>query len=267
MPDMEFYQIGLWRFSVSDGVLRGPSGERRLEDRAARMLTMLCRRQGEVISQQEILDEIWDGRVVSGNSVAVVISDLRRALDEDARAPAHVETLPKRGYRLRPQPGVDEDAGEDPADGEPVGVAFLHGRRWAIAFGCAAVLTTVAVGIGGFRRDDLQIDVGAVQNDTGRADLDRLGRALGDLVEFRLAAIPGVSLTEQIGQGAEALQFRSRLYLWNGQPTLSLQAIRTSDGMIVWTGMADGPESALAANTVAQLKRFAEVAGRWAART
>lgn len=268
MPETECYVIGPWRFSVSDGVLRSRDGERRLEDRAARTLAVLCRKRGEVVSQQEILDEVWGGRVVSGNSVAVVVSDLRRALDEDARAPNHVETVPKRGYRLRLPQRVDEATDEVTAQRGSARPPTLQTRRWAIGIGGAAALSIVAVEASQRGPNHLPIDVASTQNDTGRTDMDRLSRALSDLIELRLAAIPDAVLTKQRGLTKErglpasGIEFRSRLILWNDQPTLSLQATSAASGEIVWTGMAEGPEPALAANTIAQLRRFASAARR-----
>lgn len=262
MPETECYVIGPWRFSVSDGVLRSRDGERRLEDRAARTLAVLCRKRGEVVSQQEILHEVWGGRVVSDNSVAVVVSDLRRALDEDARAPNHVETVPKRGYRLRLPRRSDEETSEITAEGGLARPRTFRTRRWAIGTGGAVALSVVAVEVSQKKPNHLQIEVASTQNDTGETDMDRLSRALSDLIELRLAAIPNAILTKAGGLTVAGLEFRSRLILWNDQPTLSLQATRAASGEIVWTGMAEGPESALAANTLAQIRSFAGAARR-----
>jgi hypothetical protein len=62
-----------------------------LEDRAARTLELLCRRRGEVVSKAELIDAVWGGRSISANSVAVVIGDLRKAIEEDAHAPVHTQ--------------------------------------------------------------------------------------------------------------------------------------------------------------------------------
>ena len=62
---------------------------------------MLCEAGGDVVSQEQLIDGVWQGRALSENSVAVVIGQLRRALDDDAREPRLIETIPKRGYRLR----------------------------------------------------------------------------------------------------------------------------------------------------------------------
>ena len=100
----EVWTIGRWRFDAALGSLSDGSEVHRLELRAAATLAVLCRRRGEVVTRQELLGEVWQGRAVSPNSVAVVIADLRRHLGDDAKAPVLLLTLAKRGYRLAPEP-------------------------------------------------------------------------------------------------------------------------------------------------------------------
>ena len=94
MATGEEHHIGDWRFDVAGAALVGPTGERRLEHRAARTLELLCRRRGETVTHREILAEVWESRAVSRNSVAVVIADLRRLLGDDAGDPRHIARSP-----------------------------------------------------------------------------------------------------------------------------------------------------------------------------
>src|SRR4051794_15614848 len=93
-------RIGDWRFLPAEASLERDGERRRLEHRASAVLELLVRRRGSPVASAELVDAVWGGRIVSPNSVAVVIADLRRALDDDARAPRHIETISKRGYRL-----------------------------------------------------------------------------------------------------------------------------------------------------------------------
>ncbi len=108
----------------------------RLEERTAQALDLLCEKSDLVVSREELIQEIWNGRAVSDNSVAVVISDLRKALNDDARAPKIIQTVPKRGYRalnvsLRQENGALNGAlnGASPAavstDSREVGLKYL----------------------------------------------------------------------------------------------------------------------------------------------
>jgi DNA-binding winged helix-turn-helix (wHTH) protein len=93
-------KIGEWSFSPREAALSRGDERRRLENRAAETLEHLCRKNGEIVSHAELVEAVWQGRSLSPNSVAVVIADLRRALEDDARTPKYIETVPKRGYRM-----------------------------------------------------------------------------------------------------------------------------------------------------------------------
>jgi DNA-binding winged helix-turn-helix (wHTH) protein/Tfp pilus assembly protein PilF len=64
------------------------------------VLVLLARRAPEVVSRSELLDVVWPGAVVGDEALTQSIIKLRRALGDEARAPAYVETIPKGGYRL-----------------------------------------------------------------------------------------------------------------------------------------------------------------------
>src|SRR3954470_1146351 len=100
ISDVGGQRIGGWRFHAASSELRRGSDVRRLEPRAARTLELLCAARGDVVSHEQLIREVWSGRSLSENSVAVVVGQLRKALDDDARDPTLIETIPKRGYRL-----------------------------------------------------------------------------------------------------------------------------------------------------------------------
>jgi DNA-binding winged helix-turn-helix (wHTH) protein/Tol biopolymer transport system component len=72
----------------------------RLEPMMSELLTYFCRHQNEVVSKEQLLDDVWQGRYVSDNTVSKLITKLRKALDDDARNPKFIVTIPKRGYRF-----------------------------------------------------------------------------------------------------------------------------------------------------------------------
>jgi DNA-binding winged helix-turn-helix (wHTH) protein/tetratricopeptide (TPR) repeat protein len=65
--------------------------------RAFDALVLLVSRRSEVVAKATMLDALWPGLSVEENSVARVISDLRKALGPAARS---IATVQKRGYRL-----------------------------------------------------------------------------------------------------------------------------------------------------------------------
>lgn len=240
--------IGLWLFDSADGTLRGPEGERRIEDRAARTLALLCAHRGEIVSQATILDTVWQGRRVSPNSVAVVVADLRRALGDDARDPIHIETIAKRGYRLK--------ASQAPVAGDEA--PALPKRRWRSPKNLAVVLAAVGVVTGSTawianRHTARGITVEPVRNDTGARSYGPLASSISELLINRISAFDGVAVYRQAETGeATRLVVQSRLILWNGIPTLSMTG-KDPLGHVVWSAMVMGPPNTLAGRTIVEL--------------
>jgi len=76
-----------------------------LTAREASLLEFLLRRSGEVVSQTEILDHVWDDRFDGDlNIVEVYVRHLRNKLDRPFGRQA-IETLRGAGYRLAPDGG------------------------------------------------------------------------------------------------------------------------------------------------------------------
>jgi TolB-like protein/DNA-binding winged helix-turn-helix (wHTH) protein len=71
-----------------------------VEPKVMEVLLCLARRAGRVVTKDELVREVWEGRFVSDDVVWRSVRELRRALGDEARAPRFIETIPKRGYRL-----------------------------------------------------------------------------------------------------------------------------------------------------------------------
>jgi len=93
-------RIGDWLADPRDDSLsRG--GERvKLEPRTMRLLMRLALTPGVVVSQDELLESVWSGVVVSPASVYQSMSQLRRVLGDTDDPPRYIETVARKGYRL-----------------------------------------------------------------------------------------------------------------------------------------------------------------------
>jgi Tol biopolymer transport system component len=69
-----------------------------------RLFTVLAERAPEVVSRDELIQEVWQGTFVSDEVLTQSISELRKALGDDPRAPRFIATVPKRGYQLVVEP-------------------------------------------------------------------------------------------------------------------------------------------------------------------
>jgi DNA-binding winged helix-turn-helix (wHTH) protein len=224
-------RIGQWRFDAESGRLVAGEEERKLEDRAARTLALLCERRGEIVSREDSLAAVWGGRAVSENSVAVVMRDLRRALDDDAKEPRFIETVAKRGYRLAP-------------------AAARRKMIWPVTAGVAMVFAIVA-GFAFGQRHPVVIAVESVRNETGQEQYAPLSSALTQVVVDQAAKLDGVAVVS--AEAPARLRLEGRLILWNGIPALGLTATDPANGHVVWTGMVEGREDVIAKLTAAKL--------------
>lgn len=71
-----------------------------LPPRPFEVLCALARRPGSLLTKQDLLDEVWGHRFVTESVLKTVIGKVRIALQDDARQPRFIETVPRRGYRF-----------------------------------------------------------------------------------------------------------------------------------------------------------------------
>ena len=93
-------QIGEWWADPATNELGRGSEALRIEPKAMEVLMVLAARPGEVIGREELLSEVWPGVVVGDEALTQSIIKLRRALGDNPRSPAYIDTISKRGYRL-----------------------------------------------------------------------------------------------------------------------------------------------------------------------
>lgn len=67
-----------------------------LPPKALAVLTYLAERQGEVVSQDELLTNVWKGTVVSPNTLQRCIAQLRKAFGDDGKAQSFIKPTLKR---------------------------------------------------------------------------------------------------------------------------------------------------------------------------
>jgi transcriptional activator of cad operon len=133
-------RIGAWCVNPTSGQISRAGETIRVEARTMRLLMCLAGRAGEVVSIDELLNQVWSGVVVSPDSVYQAVASLRRQLGDDPKEPAYIATVPRLGYRMvaTVTPWTDASVvGELPAAGRrprllAIGAALL--LALAIAF-------------------------------------------------------------------------------------------------------------------------------------
>jgi DNA-binding winged helix-turn-helix (wHTH) protein len=243
------YRLGHWTFVPSAHELRSGPARVRLEQRASATLSLLSERTGEVVSREQIVDRAWGRRHLSANSVAVVIGDLRRALDIPLGEPGSIETVPKAGYRLI---GGTSETVSNP-------------RRLTLPLLLAALAALILVGVVSTLRSQpaaTEIAVGSVQNAMGTSQYDPLIRACSETVLVQLGRygqeLRIVETPVPPGDRPD-LVLQQRWVLWSGSPELVLVAT-DSKGQAVWSGAIYGDENQFPAKISAKVRDLAALA-------
>jgi TolB-like protein/DNA-binding winged helix-turn-helix (wHTH) protein/Tfp pilus assembly protein PilF len=136
--NMESIRTVVFRFANAEfeqlsGTLRVAGQERRLRPQSAAVLAQLLSHVGQLVSQEQLLQSVWGDTIVTDNSLAQCISEIRAAL-----GPANdklIETVPRRGYILRSELKPDNTPTNPPID-KP---ADVHPKGW-MQLGAAALV-------------------------------------------------------------------------------------------------------------------------------
>jgi pimeloyl-ACP methyl ester carboxylesterase/DNA-binding winged helix-turn-helix (wHTH) protein len=94
------FSFGGYRLDTGAHVLMGDGGEVHLEPQVFDLLTLLVTRAPDLVSYDEMIAEIWGGRIVSDATVAARVSAARAAVGDDGKRQAVIRTHPKRGVQL-----------------------------------------------------------------------------------------------------------------------------------------------------------------------
>lgn len=110
-------RVGAWCVNPASGQISRNGNSVRLEVRTMRLLVCLAERAGEVVSIDELLDQVWPGVSVTPDSVYQAVAALRRLLGDDPKNPTYIATAPRLGYRMVATvgPWVEDVATAEPA--------------------------------------------------------------------------------------------------------------------------------------------------------
>lgn len=94
------FRVGDWVVRPPLNRLRRGAVERCVDSKAMQTLMCLAQRVGEVVTKDVFMEEVWEGAVVSDEVLLRNISELRKALGDDAHDPTYIETIRTSAYRL-----------------------------------------------------------------------------------------------------------------------------------------------------------------------
>lgn len=93
------FRIGCWTVKPADGMIENGNESRRLQPRVMALLCRFAATPDELLSREQLISDVWNGRAMSDEPLHRCIAELRAALGDDCNAPRFIETLPRRGYR------------------------------------------------------------------------------------------------------------------------------------------------------------------------
>ncbi len=98
----ERVRFGAFELDCRSGDLRRDGTSLRLQPQPAKVLAILVRRTGEIVTRQELAEQVWGAEtfVDFEQGLNFAIRQIRTVLEDDAEHPRFLETLPKRGYRF-----------------------------------------------------------------------------------------------------------------------------------------------------------------------
>lgn len=257
------------------------SGKRvRMPRKAFRVLESLMRSPEQLITKEQLIDQVWEGRIVSDTAITTVLGELRQALGESSRVPVFIETVHGRGYKFAKsvevrtlQSPTPEQSEQNSAVEQPRQVRMTP--RWLTAAGLIAVLSIAlwffASGFQPDARPFERLDAVPVDSKTvavlpfdylsNEEDEDWLASGVTEQIQNSMARTPSLTLVGQrtsralTEPGADAnglVDLYDIDFLLSGSVHLSDQTLRVSVQLIdaevrtqVWADTFERPASEL----------------------
>lgn len=94
------YRFDPFELDLVKGELRAGEEIRPVEPQVFALLAFLVEHRERLVSQDEIIEKVWDGRVVSDSAVASRVKSARKALGDDGKAQRFIRTIHGRGFRF-----------------------------------------------------------------------------------------------------------------------------------------------------------------------
>ena len=98
----EVFCFGEFELDVDAGELRRKNRRLKLQPQPFKLLLLLVRKSGALVTRDEIRRELWpEGTFVDfDQAVNFSIKQIRDALGDEADRPLYIETVPRRGHRF-----------------------------------------------------------------------------------------------------------------------------------------------------------------------
>jgi TolB-like protein len=132
------YQFGPFELDLSTLELRAEGAVRGLEPQVFALLSLLVENRERVVSKDEIIEKVWDGRDVSDAAVSSRVKSARQALGDDGQSQRLIKTIHGKGFRFVAEARVCR-ARELQENASRPSIAVLPFRISGDGAGCTAI--------------------------------------------------------------------------------------------------------------------------------
>jgi DNA-binding winged helix-turn-helix (wHTH) protein/tetratricopeptide (TPR) repeat protein len=266
VDDGRLVSFGTFELDLDAGVLHRQGRRVPLQEQPARILCLLVRRPGELVTREELRQLVWSNEtfVEFDASLNAAITKARRALGDSASAPRFIETVPKRGYRfladvrgLPPAPGaplappvelLQQDAGRARRSAVPRVVAVTLLSAWLLS--PAPASKSAAPLVRSLTVQPFELPAGDMHPNLGSELAVAVGRRLGRLHTLTVKPWPPGAkadprvLSRELGVDArlsgavtrtgQQLAIALRLVSTDGERVLWQEAVEVPVGDLMW---------------------------------
>ena len=266
----EQWQFGDFRLDAQRKVLTRTDGEAiDLPLKQIEVLCMLIRNQGELVTKDELQQEIWEHAFVGESNLSRHIYLLRKTLKSVGADERLIENVPRRGYRFAGEArviGPDEIFVEKRTQTRTL-IEFrdeskpARSRLRTVAFASVVILATVATTLVGYRYLAAESTRPVINSlailpfrvSDSQAGTSHIGSGLADILTTRLSNIKNVKIRQvgalPSGENRDAVAMGKQMqvdailegsiYYSHEKVRVTARLIRVSDASVEWSGEFD----------------------------
>jgi len=94
------YRFGPFELDMARFELRANGEPCRVEPQVFSLIALLVENRERLVSRDEIIEKVWDGRIVSDAAISSRIKSARQALGDDGKAQRYIRTVHHQGLRF-----------------------------------------------------------------------------------------------------------------------------------------------------------------------
>jgi len=258
MPTMEElnggFVLGEWEILPLQGLMRRAQEEVSLSPKNVEVLLALAKRDGNLITRDELIDEVWQGKAYSDEPIQQQIS-LLRGYFQDRKPYEYIDTLHGRGYRLLKPVELHQPPSVHEA--EPVDKDSRSLRRWkavtaAVAVGFVAIAVYTVLSWSPVSEPPVRsLAILPIENLSGDPANQYIVDGIRNTLAHRLSEIPDFTIKNmRMGHQGDPDDIARRLgvahvltgmaQLENDSLRITYEISRGSDGAITGSGEVSG---------------------------